>query len=224
MKSDIEIAQEAELWPITEVASDLGVSGDDIELYGKYKCKLSDEYISSLKDKKDGKLILVTAINPTPAGEGKTTTTVGLGQAMKQLPHDDEVPSIRSPRLFVLRVSADVAAELGVPERAIGLRTRCSRTDRCLDEPASIPFPAMLVPEASAHLDERAALGDHNVRMAHDSPVADAEAVSVRPEHLPNADLRQRVARMYRRHHLRPHLRSYRVHSFQIPLSRRAFA
>ncbi len=98
MKSDIEIAQEAELWPITEVASDLGVSGDDIELYGKYKCKLSDEYISSLKDKKDGKLILVTAINPTPAGEGKTTTTVGLGQAMKQI-GKNAIIALREPSL-----------------------------------------------------------------------------------------------------------------------------
>ena len=98
MKSDIEIAQEAELWPITEVASDLGVSGDDIELYGKYKCKLSDEYINSLKDKKDGKLILVTAINPTPAGEGKTTTTVGLGQAMKQI-GKNAIIALREPSL-----------------------------------------------------------------------------------------------------------------------------
>lgn len=98
MKSDIEIAQEAQLWPITEVASDLGISGDDIELYGKYKCKLSDEYLNSLKDKKDGKLILVTAINPTPAGEGKTTTTVGLGQAMKQI-GKNAIIALREPSL-----------------------------------------------------------------------------------------------------------------------------
>ena len=81
MKTDIEIAQEAELWPITEVAKSLQISEDELELYGKYKAKLSDEAIEKMKDNPDGKLILVTAINPTPAGEGKTTTSVGLGQA-----------------------------------------------------------------------------------------------------------------------------------------------
>ena len=82
MKSDIEIAREAKLIPITDVAKAAGIPEDEIELYGKYKCKLSESYLRSLKDKPNGKLILVTAINPTPAGEGKTTTSIGLAQAM----------------------------------------------------------------------------------------------------------------------------------------------
>ena len=85
MKTDIEIAQEAVMEPIGKVAERLGISEDELELYGKYKAKLSDEYIESLKEKPNGKLILVTAINPTPAGEGKTTTSVGLGQAFGKL-------------------------------------------------------------------------------------------------------------------------------------------
>ena len=85
MKSDIEIAQEAKMIPIKEVAAQLGMTEDDLELYGKYKAKISDELINRVKDRPDGKLILVTAINPTPAGEGKTTTSVGLGQAFGKL-------------------------------------------------------------------------------------------------------------------------------------------
>lgn len=81
MKTDIEIAQEAKMLPIKEVAASYGINEDEIELYGKYKAKLSDELWEQVKDRKDGKLVLVTAINPTPAGEGKTTTTVGLGEA-----------------------------------------------------------------------------------------------------------------------------------------------
>lgn len=77
MKSDIEIAQEAQMVHIREVAAKLDIPEDDLELYGKYKAKLSDELIRRVSDRKDGKLILVTAINPTPAGEGKTTTSVG---------------------------------------------------------------------------------------------------------------------------------------------------
>lgn len=80
-KTDIEIAQEAELMPIVEIAKEIGINEDELEFYGRYKAKLSDDYLKSLEKKSDGKLILVTAINPTPAGEGKTTTTVGLGQA-----------------------------------------------------------------------------------------------------------------------------------------------
>ena len=85
MLTDIEIAQGAKMLPIKEVASRIGIAEDDIELYGKYKAKISDEYIRKTKDNKDGRLILVTAINPTPAGEGKTTTTVGLGDAFTRL-------------------------------------------------------------------------------------------------------------------------------------------
>ena len=85
MKSDIEIAQSADMRPIKEIAANFGIKEDDLELYGKYKAKISDEYINSVKDNEDGKLILVTAINPTPAGEGKTTTSVGLGEAFGRL-------------------------------------------------------------------------------------------------------------------------------------------
>ena len=81
MKTDIEIAQEAKMLHIREVAEKLGIAEDELELYGKYKAKLSDELIERVKDEPDGKLILVTAINPTPAGEGKTTISVGLGEA-----------------------------------------------------------------------------------------------------------------------------------------------
>ena len=79
MLTDIEIAQGAKMRPIGEIAEKLGISEDEIEYYGKYKAKISNSVLKRLKDKKDGKLVLVTAINPTPAGEGKTTTTVGLG-------------------------------------------------------------------------------------------------------------------------------------------------
>ncbi len=82
MKTDIQIAQEAELLPITEIAAKLQISPDELELYGKYKAKISDEYLEKISGSRDGKLILMTAINPTPAGEGKTTTSIGLGQAL----------------------------------------------------------------------------------------------------------------------------------------------
>lgn len=98
MKSDIEIAQEAELYPITEVAKTLNMTIDDLELYGKYKAKLSEEYLKKIENNKDGKLILVTAINPTPAGEGKTTTSVGLGQAFGRL-GKRAVIALREPSL-----------------------------------------------------------------------------------------------------------------------------
>lgn len=98
MKTDIQIAQEAKLMPITEVAEQLGISFDDLELYGKYKAKLSDEYIESIQGNKNAKLVLVTAINPTPAGEGKTTTTVGLGQAFAKL-NKKAIIALREPSL-----------------------------------------------------------------------------------------------------------------------------
>ena len=85
MKTDIEIAQETKMLPITEVAEQLDMTMDDLELYGKYKAKISDEYLKKIENNNNGKLILVTAINPTPAGEGKTTITVGLGQAFGKL-------------------------------------------------------------------------------------------------------------------------------------------
>ncbi len=98
MKTDIQIAQEATMLPIKDVAASIGVTEDDIELYGMYKAKLSDEYFEKIKDNKDGKLILVTAINPTPAGEGKTTVTVGLGQAFGKL-NKKAVIALREPSL-----------------------------------------------------------------------------------------------------------------------------
>lgn len=85
MKTDIQIAQEATMLPIKDVAASIGIKEDDLELYGKYKAKISDELINRTKENLDGKLILVTAINPTPAGEGKTTTSVGLGEAFGRL-------------------------------------------------------------------------------------------------------------------------------------------
>lgn len=98
MKTDLQIAQEAVMEPIGKVAEKLGIREDDLELYGKYKAKLSDGYLKSLRDKPDGKLILVTAINPTPAGEGKTTVSVGLGQAFDKL-GKKAVVALREPSL-----------------------------------------------------------------------------------------------------------------------------
>lgn len=98
MKTDIEIAQEAVMKPIQDVAAQLDIPVDELEFYGKYKAKLSDELWDRVKDKPDGKLILVTAINPTPAGEGKTTTTVGLGQAFAKL-GKKAVIALREPSL-----------------------------------------------------------------------------------------------------------------------------
>lgn len=98
MKSDIEIAQEAEMLPIKEVAKQLDLQENDLELYGKYKAKLTDDLMERIKDQPDGKLILVTAINPTPAGEGKTTTSVGLGEAFGKL-GKKAVIALREPSL-----------------------------------------------------------------------------------------------------------------------------
>ncbi|MFT4106538.1 MAG: formate--tetrahydrofolate ligase [Lacrimispora sp.] len=98
MKTDIEIAQEAVMVPIREVAASYGIEEDELELYGKYKAKLSDELWERVKDRPDGKLVLVTAINPTPAGEGKTTTTVGLGEAFGAL-GKNAIIALREPSL-----------------------------------------------------------------------------------------------------------------------------
>ena len=96
MKSDIEIAQEAKMEPIVKIAESIGLSEDDIDLYGKYKCKISLDVLN--KEQKDGKLVLVTAINPTPAGEGKSTVTVGLGQALCKL-NEKAIIALREPSL-----------------------------------------------------------------------------------------------------------------------------
>ena len=98
MKTDIQIAQEAVMKPIKEVAASIGIKEDDLELYGKYKAKLSDDLWEEIKDRPNGKLVLVTAINPTPAGEGKTTTSVGLGQAMAKL-NKKAIIALREPSL-----------------------------------------------------------------------------------------------------------------------------
>lgn len=98
MKTDIEIAQEAVMEPIVKVAQKLGIKEDELELYGKYKAKISDEYMNSIKGNPDGRLVLVTAINPTPAGEGKTTTSVGLGEAFGKL-GKKAVIALREPSL-----------------------------------------------------------------------------------------------------------------------------
>ena len=98
MKTDIQIAQEATMLPIKDVAASIGIKDDDLELYGKYKAKISDELINRTKKNPDGKLILVTAINPTPAGEGKTTTSVGLGEAFGRLGKNALI-ALREPSL-----------------------------------------------------------------------------------------------------------------------------
>lgn len=98
MKTDIQIAQEATMQPIVEVAKNIGIDADDLELYGKYKAKISNEYLKKIEENPNGKLILVTAINPTPAGEGKTTVSVGLGQAFSKL-GKKTVIALREPSL-----------------------------------------------------------------------------------------------------------------------------
>ena len=98
MKTDIEIAREAKMLPISEIAKELGIEDSELELYGNYKAKINDSFLRRTADRKDGKLILVTAINPTPAGEGKTTTTVGLGMAMSKI-GKNAIIALREPSL-----------------------------------------------------------------------------------------------------------------------------
>ena len=98
VKSDIEIAQEAKMLHIRDVAGSIGIQEDELEFYGKYKAKLTEEYLKKAESNKKGKLILVTAINPTPAGEGKTTTSVGLGDALNRLGYKTVI-ALREPSL-----------------------------------------------------------------------------------------------------------------------------
>ena len=98
MKTDIQIAQEAVMLPITQIADKLGITDDELELYGKYKAKINDAFLKRTESRPNGKLILVTAINPTPAGEGKTTTSVGLGMAMNKLGRNTVI-ALREPSL-----------------------------------------------------------------------------------------------------------------------------
>lgn len=112
MLSDIEIAQKAELKPITEIGASIGIPAEDLENYGPYKAKVSLKLTRELENKPMGHLILVTAISPTPAGEGKTTTTVGLGQALSQLGKKAMI-CLREPSLgpaWVLRAALQAAA------------------------------------------------------------------------------------------------------------------
>lgn len=114
MLSDIEIAQKAHMLPITEVAAKLGIGEEDIELYGRYKAKLSMDLIKRVQDKPDGKLILVTAITPTPAGEGKSTTTVGLAQGLAKIGQKLLWPcaNLRSAPAWALKAAQQAAAIL----------------------------------------------------------------------------------------------------------------
>ena len=98
MLSDIEIAQSTTLRPIADIAAELGIQEEELELYGRYKAKINERAFARLANKPDGKLVLVTAINPTPAGEGKTTTTAGLGQAMAKI-GKRAVIALREPSL-----------------------------------------------------------------------------------------------------------------------------
>ena len=98
MLTDIEIAQQAKLVPIAQIASELGIQEEELEPYGRFKAKLNDSLFNRLAAKEDGKLILVTAINQTPAGEGKTTTTAGLGEAMKKI-GKNAIIALREPSL-----------------------------------------------------------------------------------------------------------------------------
>lgn len=98
MKTDVQIAQEAKMLPITEVAKKIGLDEEDLILYGKYKAKVNIKVFEKLKDKKDGKLVLVTAINPTPAGEGKTTTNIGLSMGLNKI-GKTAITALREPSL-----------------------------------------------------------------------------------------------------------------------------
>ena len=98
MKTDVEIAQEAQMRPIQEIAEKLGISDDELELYGKYKAKVALSAWERVKEQPNGKLILVTAINPTPAGEGKTTTSVGLADGLRKI-GKNAVAALREPSL-----------------------------------------------------------------------------------------------------------------------------
>lgn len=114
MKTDIEIAQSATMLDIKEVAEKIGATGDDIEQYGKYMAKVSNQFLDKIKDNENGKLILVTAINPTPAGEGKTTVTIGLADALREQ-GKKAVVAMREPSLgpcFGIKGGANRGADM----------------------------------------------------------------------------------------------------------------
>ena len=120
MKTDIEIAREAKMLPISEIAKALGVENNELELYGSYKAKINDSFLKRTEDRKNGKLILVTAINPTPAGEGKTTTTVGLGMAMNRI-GKNAIIALREPSFGVKGGAAGGGYAQVVPMEDINL-------------------------------------------------------------------------------------------------------
>ena len=117
--SDIEIAQQTKLEPITAIANQVGLTDDDLELYGKYKAKISFDAIKRLSKNEDGKLVLVTAITPTPAGEGKTLTTIGLAQALNYMGHK-AVVALREPSLGRSSASKAVLPAVVTPSSADG--------------------------------------------------------------------------------------------------------
>ena len=142
MLSDIEIAQKAHMLPITEVAAKLGVGEEDIELYGRYKAKLSMDLIKRVQDKPDGELILVTAITPTPAGEGKSTTTVGLAQGLAKI-GQKVIVALREPSLGpcmgIKGGSAPAWALRAAQQAAAILRLCLWRTLTCILPAISMP-------------------------------------------------------------------------------------
>lgn len=136
MLTDIEIAQNAKMKNITDIASDLGISADEIEPYGHYKAKISDSVMKRLADKKDGKLVLVTAVNPTPAGEGKTTVSIGLGQSMNKIGKKQSLHCVsRRSVLFSALRAAPQAADI---RRSFLWRTSIS-ISRAICTPSPLP-------------------------------------------------------------------------------------
>ena len=136
MLTDIEIAQNAKMKNITDIASDLGISADEIEPYGHYKAKISDSVMKRLADKKDGKLVLVTAVNPTPAGEGKTTVSIGLGQSMNKI-GKKTIVALREPSLGP--VSALRAAPQAADIRRLFLWRTSISISRAICTPSPLP-------------------------------------------------------------------------------------
>ena len=137
--SDIEIARQSKMRPIDEVAAKIGISRDQLLQYGPYKAKLSLDAVKSLQGKKTGKLVLVTAITPTPAGEGKTTTTVGLGDGCQ---HRQAVPdALAAPRLEVGLSTACNLRSLMENGRALSDHPRSGRPDVGLNNPRICPCP-----------------------------------------------------------------------------------
>ena len=151
MLTDIEIAKNAKMIKISEIAKQLGITEDDLIPYGHYMAKVSEDFIARSQKNKDGKLVLVTAINPTPAGEGKTTTTVGIGQALGKL-NKKAVIALREPSLgpvFGVKGGADVVLEVAGAPDTFQLAWKCARPNAIVtvvalyDVPQILPLPEM---------------------------------------------------------------------------------